>query len=179
VGGAQELTGVRPDLTTFGKVIGGGLNVGAYGGRAEVMSVVAPLGPVYQAGTLSGNPLATAAGLAALEHLEPSAYVALEATATRLADGLHSALHDAGVVATVPRYSTLVGISLTAEQPHDYREAKATDTERFGRFFHAMLRRGVAIAPGAYEVLFPALAHADEIVDEVVEAARAAAAEVS
>ena len=178
-GGVQQLTGVRPDLSTFGKVIGGGLNVGAYGGRADVMSVVAPLGPVYQAGTLSGNPLATAAGLAALEHLEASAYATLEASATRLADGLRSAFADAGVVATVPRYGTLVGIFLTADQPRDYGEAKSTDTERFGRFFHAMLRRGVAMAPGAYEVLFPGLAHADEIVDEVVDAARAAAVDVS
>jgi glutamate-1-semialdehyde 2,1-aminomutase len=178
-GGVQQLTGVRPDLTTFGKVIGGGLNVGAYGGRADVMSVVAPLGPVYQAGTLSGNPLATAAGLAALEHLEPSAYATLEATATRLADGLRVAFADAGVVATVPRYGTLVGMFLTPDQPRDYAEARSTDAERFGRFFHAMLRRGVAMAPGAYEVLFPGLAHADEIVDEVVEAARAAAGDVN
>jgi glutamate-1-semialdehyde 2,1-aminomutase len=178
-GGVQELTGVRPDLSTFGKVIGGGLNVGAYGGRADVMSVVAPLGPVYQAGTLSGNPLATAAGLAALELLEPSAYATIEATSTRLADGLRTALADAGVVATVPRYGTLVGLFLGPAQPLDYAEAKRTDTERFGRFFHAMLRRGVAMAPGAYEVLFPGLAHDDEIIEEVVEAARAAAAEVS
>jgi glutamate-1-semialdehyde 2,1-aminomutase len=178
-GGAQERFGVRPDLTTLGKVIGGGLNVGAYGGRADVMSVVAPLGPVYQAGTLSGNPLATAAGLAALEHLEPSAYDALEATASRLADGLRAAFADAGVVATVPQVGTLVGIFLRGEQPTDYAEAKRTDTQRFGRFFHAMLQRGVAMAPGAYEVLFPGLAHTDEIVDEVIEAARAAAADIA
>ena len=178
-GGAQELTGVRPDLSTYGKVIGGGLNVGAYGGRADVMSMVAPLGPVYQAGTLSGNPLATAAGLAALEHLEPSTYATIEASATKLADGLRAALADAGVVATVPRYATLVGLFLSPEQPVDYAEAKRNDTERFGRFFHALLQRGVAIAPGAYEVLFPGLAHDDEIVDEVVAAARAAAADVS
>ncbi len=177
-GGAEQLTGVRPDLSTFGKVIGGGLNVGAYGGRHDVMSVVAPLGPVYQAGTLAGNPLATAAGLAALDHLEPAAYESLERTATRLADGLTAALADAGIPAVVPRCATLVGLFLTDEAPTDYASAKRTDTERFGRFFHAMLRRGVAMAPGAYEVLFPGLAHADEVVDEVVEAARAAAADV-
>jgi glutamate-1-semialdehyde 2,1-aminomutase len=177
-GGAEELTGVRPDLSSFGKVIGGGLNVGAYGGRADVMSVVAPLGPVYQAGTLAGNPLATAAGLAALEHLEPSTYGTLEATAARLADGLRAALADAGVDAVVPRVATLVGLFLTNEAPTDYASAKRTDTARFARFFHALLRRGVAMAPGAYEVLFPGLAHGDDVVDEVIDAARAAAAEV-
>ena len=109
----------------FGKVIGGGLNVGAYGGRADVMSVVAPLGPVYQAGTLSGNPLATAAGLAALEHLDDDAYATLEATATRLADGLRGAFADAGVVAVVPRYGTLVGLFLGADAAADYDDGQA------------------------------------------------------
>jgi glutamate-1-semialdehyde 2,1-aminomutase len=177
-GGAQALTGVRPDLSTFGKVIGGGLNVGAYGGRADVMSVVAPLGPVYQAGTLSGNPLATAAGLAVLDQLDAAAYARIESGATRLADGLRLAFGDAGLHATVPRFATLVGVFLCDAQPADYEQAKQTDVERYARFFHAMLRRGVALAPGAYEVLFPGLAHADEVVDEVVDAARAAAAEV-
>jgi glutamate-1-semialdehyde 2,1-aminomutase len=177
-GGAEEATEVRPDLSTFGKVIGGGLNVGAYGGRADVMSVVAPLGPVYQAGTLSGNPLATAAGLAALEHLDRSSYETLERTATRLADGLRAALTDAGIQAVVPRYRTLVGVFFCPDPPSDYASAKTTDVARFGRFFHALLARGVAMAPGAYEVLFPGLAHDDDIVDEVIDAARAAAAEV-
>jgi len=177
-GGAQGLLGVRPDLTCFGKVIGGGLNVGAYGGRADVMSVVAPLGPVYQAGTLSGNPLATAAGLAALGVLDDAAHARLEATATRLADGLRAAFADAGLDAVVPRFASLVGLFLAAEDPTDYDSARRTDTERYARFFHAMLRRGVAMAPGAYEVLFPGLAHTDAVVDEIVEAARASAAEV-
>ncbi|MBA2281597.1 MAG: glutamate-1-semialdehyde 2,1-aminomutase [Acidimicrobiia bacterium] len=172
-GGAQALFGVRPDLTTFGKVIGGGLNIGAYGGREDVMSVVAPLGPVYQAGTLSGNPLATAAGLAALEHLDDDAYRTLERTAARLADGLAAAVP--GAVA--PRVASLVGLFFTASAPVDYVTAKGTDTERYARFFHAMLRRGVALAPGAYEVLFPGLAHTDELVDEVVAAAAVAASE--
>jgi glutamate-1-semialdehyde 2,1-aminomutase len=167
-GGAQQLTGVTPDLTTFGKVIGGGLNIAAYGGREDVMSVVAPLGPVYQAGTLAGNPLATAAGLAALEHLDPPAYATLTASATRLADGLRAAFADAGIDAVVPRYETLVGLHLGAHAATDYDSARRTDTERYARFFHAMLRRGVAMAPGAYEVLFVGLAHV----------ARAAAAEV-
>jgi glutamate-1-semialdehyde 2,1-aminomutase len=177
-GGAQELLGIRPDLTCFGKVIGGGLNVGAYGGRADVMEVVAPLGPVYQAGTLSGNPLATAAGLAALEHLDADAYAAIERSATRLADGLAAAMAAAGIDATVPRFATLVGLFLTADQPTDYDEARRTDTARFARLFHALLDRGVAVAPGAYEVLFCGLAHDDEVVDAVVDAAHAAAREV-
>jgi glutamate-1-semialdehyde 2,1-aminomutase len=173
VGGAQQRLGVRPDLTCFGKVIGGGLNIGAYGGRADVMSVVAPLGPVYQAGTLSGNPLATAAGLAALDQLDAAAYERLEATATRLQLGLAAAIPGA----VVPRVATLVGLFFVADEPHDYEAAKRSDTGRFARFFHAMLRRGVALAPGAYEILFPGLAHSDEVVDEVVAAASAAAAE--
>jgi glutamate-1-semialdehyde 2,1-aminomutase len=130
---------------------------------------------VYQAGTLSGNPLATAAGLAALDLLDDGAYARLEATATRLADGLAAAVPGA----VVPRVGTLVGLFFSPEPPADYEQAKATDTERFARFFHAMLRRGVALAPGAYEILFPGLAHNDELVDEVVAAASAAAAETS
>jgi glutamate-1-semialdehyde 2,1-aminomutase len=172
-GGAQARFGVRPDLSTFGKVIGAGLNVGAYGGRADVMSSIAPLGPVYQAGTLSGNPLATAAGLAALELLDDGAYARLEATATRLADGLAAAVPGA----VVPRVGPLVGLFFSPEPPADYEQARAADTERFARFFHAMLRRGVALAPGAYEILFPGLAHTDELVDEILAAAAAAAEE--
>jgi len=171
-GGAQERYGVRPDLSTFGKVIGGGLNIGAYGGRADVMATVAPLGPVYQAGTLSGNPVATAAGLAALDLLDGGAYERLHATAARLADGLAAAVPDA----TVVREASLVGLTFTAEAPTDYDTARTTDTARFARFFHAMLDRGVALAPGAYEICFPGLAHTDDIVDEVVAAVTEAAA---
>jgi glutamate-1-semialdehyde 2,1-aminomutase len=174
-GGAQALFGVRPDLSTFGKVIGAGLNIGAYGGRADVMSSIAPLGPVYQAGTLSGNPLATAAGLAALELLDDGAYARLEATAARLAGGLTAAVPDA----VVPRVATLVGLFFSPTPPVDYDQARATDTERFARFFHAMLRRGIALAPGAYEILFPGLAHSDELVDEILAAASAAVGESS
>jgi glutamate-1-semialdehyde 2,1-aminomutase len=179
-GGAQERFGVRPDLSCFGKVIGGGLNVGAYGGRADVMSVVAPLGPVYQAGTLSGNPLATAAGLAVLDHLEPAAYAAIEASAARLADGMAGALAEAGIPASVPRVGTLVGLFLTPEAPTDYESARRSDTALFARLFHALLDRGVAIAPSPFEAIFCGLAHTDEVVDEVVaavaDAARAVAA---
>lgn len=174
-GGAQETTGITPDLSTFGKVIGGGLNIGAYGGRRDVMEQVAPLGPVYQAGTLSGNPLATAAGLAALDLLDDAAYDALRATAGRLAAGLRTALDGAQIPAVVPQVESLVGLFFGSEAPVDYPSAQRTDTARYAAFFHALLDRGVALAPGAYEVLFPGLAHTDAVVDEVVEAARDAA----
>jgi glutamate-1-semialdehyde 2,1-aminomutase len=178
-GGAQEMLGVRPDLTCMGKVIGGGLNIGAYGGRADVMSVVAPLGPVYQAGTLSGNPLATAAGLAALSLLDDGAYEQLRTTAARLGDHLAKALADAGISAQVPVVSSLVGLFLCDEQPTDYESARNTDTAQYAALFHALLARGVALAPGAYEVLFPGLAHDDSVVDAIGSAAREAAREVA
>jgi glutamate-1-semialdehyde 2,1-aminomutase len=174
-GGAQETSGITPDLSTFGKVIGGGLNIGAYGGRRDVMQQVAPLGPVYQAGTLSGNPLATAAGLAALELLDDAAYDALRAGAGRLAAGLRTALSAAEIAAVVPQVDSLVGLFFGDEAPVDYPSAQRTDTARYAAFFHALLDRGVALAPGAYEVLFPGLAHDDAIVDEVVAAAEDAA----
>ena len=175
-GGAQALSGVRPDLTTFGKVIGGGLNIGAYGGRADVMHQVSPLGPVYQAGTLSGNPLATAAGLAALSLLDEAAYATLAARAGRLAHLLRSALAEAGLTAVVPQAHSLVGLFFCAEAPTDYPSAQRTDTARYAAFFHAMLERGVAMAPGAYEVMFPGLAHTDDVIDEIGAVADAAAA---
>jgi glutamate-1-semialdehyde 2,1-aminomutase len=178
-GGGQALLDVTPDLSTFGKVIGGGCNIGAYGGRADVMAQVAPLGPVYQAGTLSGNPLATAAGLAALELLDDDAYARLTATAARLAGHLRAAFADAGIPAVVPQVASLVGLFFGADAPTDYVAARRTDTARYAAFFHAMLDRGVALAPGAYEVLFPGLAHTDEVVDEIGAAAREAAAAVA
>jgi glutamate-1-semialdehyde 2,1-aminomutase len=174
-GGAQELFGIAPDLTTMGKVIGGGLNVGAYGGRADVMGVVAPLGPVYQAGTLSGNPLATAAGLAVLDLLDAGAYETLRRQAEALAGILRSALEAAGVVAHVPVASTLVGLYLGDPLPSDYDGARATDEAGYARLFHALLDRGVALAPGAYEVMFPGLAHTDAVLAEVADAVSAAA----
>jgi glutamate-1-semialdehyde 2,1-aminomutase len=175
-GGAQALFDVTPDLTTFGKVIGGGLNIGAYGGRRDVMQQVAPLGPVYQAGTLSGNPLATAAGLAALDLLDKASYDALAATAERLAGHLRSALAAAGVPAVVPQAQALVGLFFGAEAPVDYPSAQQTDTARYAAFFHGMLDRGVALAPGAYEVMFPGLAHSDAVIDEIGAVAGDAAA---
>jgi glutamate-1-semialdehyde 2,1-aminomutase len=171
-GGAQELYGVTPDLTTMGKVIGGGLNIGAYGGRADVMGVVAPLGPVYQAGTLSGNPLATAAGLAVLDLLDEGAYETLRTRATRLGKILRGGLGEVGVSAEVPVVSTLVGLylgsgSLPGRAPCNYAEARTTDEKAYARLFHQLLDRGVALAPGGYEVLFCGLAHTDEVLDEV------------
>jgi len=170
-GGAQELFGVRPDLSTFGKVIGGGLPVGAYGGRTDVMSCVAPLGPVYQAGTLSGNPLATAAGLAALDLLDDAAYLQLRDTAQRLGEGLAKAFAGAGRDVCVPVESTLVGLYFGAQPATDYASARHTNEAEYARVFHALLDRGVAIAPGAYEVLFPGLAHDEGIVDEIIAVA--------
>jgi glutamate-1-semialdehyde 2,1-aminomutase len=178
-GGEQERVGITPDLTTFGKVIGGGLNIGAYGGRADVMHQVAPLGPVYQAGTLSGNPLATAAGLAALSLLDRAAYAMITTTAERLAGHLRDAFAGAGLPVLVPQEGSLVGLHFGAEAATDYDTAQRTDTARYAAFFHAMLDRGVALAPGAYEVMFPGLAHDDEVVEQVGAAARAAAASLA
>lgn len=174
-GGATAVTRVTPDLVTLGKVIGGGLPIGAFAGRSEVMSVLAPLGPVYQAGTLSGNPLATAAGLAVLEILDGGAYARLAVAADRLAEGLGGAFEDAGVPMIVCAAGNLVGIYAGVIAPTDFDGAKQTDEALYGRFFHAMLDRGVALAPGAYEVMFPGLAHDDTVIDEVVAAAADAA----
>jgi glutamate-1-semialdehyde 2,1-aminomutase len=170
-GGATEVTGVVPDVWCFGKVIGGGLPVGMFGASAEVMGNVAPLGAVYQGGTLSGNPLATAAGLAALAQLDGEAYARLEATASRLQAGLEKAVAEAGLPVQVPRYRTLVGLFAGAEEPVTaWGGAKAAaETGLYARLFRALLDRGVAVAPGPYEVLFPSLAHDDAVIDETVE----------
>ena len=178
-GGAQGRYGVTPDLSCFGKVIGGGLNVGAFGGRADLMDQMAPLGPVYQAGTLSGNPLATAAGLAALELLDDAAYTRLEATARRLGEGLAAALGAAGLDVVVPVEGPLLGVHLAADPAVDYDTARTTDTATYARLFHALLDRGIALAPGPYEILFPGLAHDDATVDEVLAAAGDAARAVA
>jgi glutamate-1-semialdehyde 2,1-aminomutase len=177
-GGAQGRFGVRPDLSCFGKVIGGGLNVGAFGGRADLMDHLAPLGPVYQAGTLSGNPLATAAGLAALSLLDDAAYDLIDRRATVLAAGLQAAFDGAGLVARTSALPGLVGLHFGDHRPVDYTDARSTDEAAYAAFFHAMLRRGVALAPGAYEVAFPGLAHDDAVIDRIAEAAGEAAAEV-
>lgn len=178
-GGAAEHFGVTPDLNCFGKVIGGGLPIGAFGGRSEVMSSLAPEGPVYQAGTLSGNPLATAAGLAALSLLDDAAYQRLHDAAERLAGGLQQAFDEVGFAAVVPRVGSLVGLFCGTQAPVDYDGARRTDEEAYANFFHAMLTRGVAMAPGAYEALFVGLAHTDDIIDEIIETARSAARDIA
>ncbi|MGH2784570.1 MAG: glutamate-1-semialdehyde 2,1-aminomutase [Actinomycetota bacterium] len=171
-GGAQERYGLTPDLTTLGKVIGGGLPVGAFGGSAEVMSSLAPEGPVYQAGTLSGNPLAVAAGLATLDAIEAEPpYERLESLAARLADGLSAAAHDAGVDLTVNREGSLLSPFFSAGPVADFDAASAQDTERFAAFFHAMLRRGISLPPSAYEGWFLGAAHTDADVERTIEAA--------
>jgi glutamate-1-semialdehyde 2,1-aminomutase len=171
-GGASGLLGVRPDLWCFGKVIGGGLPVGAFGGRRDIMTQLAPLGPVYQAGTLSGNPLATAAGLAVLDRLDDGAYEELARRGDRLATGLARAFADAGVDVQVPRFGPLVGIFFGAQPVRDFTGAKASvETGHYPAFMHGLLDRGVALAPGAYEVLFPSLSHTDEDLDRTAEAA--------
>ena len=170
-GGAAQWFGVQPDVWCFGKVIGGGLPMGAYGASREIMDHVAPLGGVYQAGTLSGNPLATAAGLAALEHLTTEAYDHLTAIATRLQEGMQAAFDAAGVTAVLPRIGPLLGIFFTDTEPHDFDSAKAAaDNGVYPRFFHGMLERGIALAPGAYEAIFPSLAHGDAEIDATIAA---------
>lgn len=174
-GGAQERFGVRPDLSCFGKVIGGGLPIGAFGGRADVMAELAPLGPVYQAGTLSGNPLATAAGLATLELLDEHAYRMLDGRAEQLAGWLRDVLTEAGLPVQVPVVGPLLGLFFGEEVPVDYDGARRTDERLYARFFHAMLERGVAFAPGPYEVVFPGLAHSKDELERVTDLASAAA----
>jgi glutamate-1-semialdehyde 2,1-aminomutase len=178
--GAQGRYGIEPDLSCFGKVLGGGLPLAAFGGRAEIMDNLAPLGPVYQAGTLSGNPLATAAGLAVLARLDDAAYVTLEATAINLADGLRQAVSGAGLAVQVPQVGPLVGLFFADAPVVDYASAQSADGKRYARFFHEMLDRGVYIAPSPFEALFPSLAHGpaeiEAIVTAAAESARAVAA---
>src|SRR5580698_6453391 len=168
-GGAQQLYGVKPDLTTLGKVIGGGLPVGAYGGRKDIMSKVAPVGPVYQAGTLSGNPLAVAAGLAMLRHLkaQPEIYEQLETRAAALCASVPEGV-------TVNRVGSMFTFFFHAGQVTDWESAKVSDTARFGRFFRAMLDRGIYLAPSQFEAAFLSAAHTDEDIAKTVAAAKEA-----
>ena len=178
-GGATVWSGVRPDLWCFGKIIGGGLPVGAFGGTREVMSTLAPLGPVYQGGTLSGNPLATAAGLAVLSQCTDDRYAALGANTERLARGLSDAIRSGGLDVRVPVVGTLLGLHLTADEVRNYDDARAAnEAGLYPRFFHEMLSRGIAMAPGPYEALFPSFAHSDADLDQTIAAAAASAAAV-
>lgn len=177
--GAQGRYGVTPDLSMFGKVLGGGLPLAALGGRAEVMDQLTPLGPVYQAGTLSGNPLATAAGLAVLGELDTDAYAALETKAEALTAGLAEAIGSAGVPVQVPRVGTLAGLFFSEVPVRDYAGAQAANTDRHARFFRGMLERGVYLAPSAFEAIFVSLAHGADELDRTVEAAAAVAADIA
>ena len=177
-GGAQERFGVLADMTTLGKIIGGGLPVGAYGGRARLMDLVAPVGPVYQAGTLSGNPLAVSAGLAALRVLkQPGAYDKLEALGAKLGDGLAQAAEQAGVAAQVNRCGSMLTVFFSRKPVTDYASAKRCDAEKFARFHRALLEREVYWPPSQFEAAFVSLAHTDEDLEHTLEAARAAFAE--
>jgi glutamate-1-semialdehyde 2,1-aminomutase len=171
-GGAQAKFDVRPDLTCFGKVIGGGLPIGAVGGRRDIMENLTPLGSVFHAGTLAGNPLATAAGLAALNELNADVYMELLARARSLSALLRDACSSVGIRAQFPVVGTLVGMHFgdaLTDAPTNFDEAKTTDEKLFAKFFHALLSGGVAIAPGAYEALFVGLAHTDVVMNELAD----------
>jgi len=181
LGGAQDRYGVKPDLTTLGKIIGGGMPVGAYGGRRELMQQIAPSGPIYQAGTLSGNPVAMAAGLAMLELIqEPGFHASLEATTQTLCDGLEAAAHAAGVHFSTTRVGAMFGMFFTdAPYVDTYTGARACDIGAFKRFFHAMLKRGVFFAPSAFEAGFVSSAHDAAVIEATLAAAREAFIEIA
>ena len=169
LGGMQERVGIIPDLTCFGKIIGGGLPVGAYGGRREIMQLVAPLGPMYQAGTLSGNPLAMAAGIATLKELrKPGQYAALEQKSQLLTDGVHKALQDTGIDAQFQRIGAMFCLYFSQDPVIDYASAKRSDTARFARYFWAMLTRGIYLPPSQFESCFLSLALEDTLIEETV-----------
>jgi glutamate-1-semialdehyde 2,1-aminomutase len=171
-GGVQEREGITPDLTTLGKIIGGGLPVGAYGGRAEIMERISPSGPVYQAGTLSGNPLAMAAGIATLNALrEPGTYERLESLGARYTGGLAAVFTKHGIPHQAAHRGSMVGFYFTGEPVVDLTSAKTSDVAFYGRFFHAMLDRGVYLAPSQFEAGFLSLAHDEAAIDETLEAA--------
>jgi glutamate-1-semialdehyde 2,1-aminomutase len=178
-GGAQALAGVVPDLTCLGKIIGGGLPVGAYGGRADLMALVSPEGPVYQAGTLSGNPLAMTAGIWCLEHLRPQLYRQLAALGGRLAAGLADAARDAGVALQVNAFGSVLTPFFTDRPVHDYRSATSANTGNYARFFRGMLTRGIYPPPSQFEAWFLSGAHTVRDVEKTIAAARGAMREVS
>jgi glutamate-1-semialdehyde 2,1-aminomutase len=176
--GAQGLFGILPDLSCFGKIIGGGLPVGAFGGKEEIMKQLAPLGPVYQAGTLSGNPLAVSAGLAVLSILEQQGtYERLEALGKRLEAGLLQVADDAGVKVTINRVGSMMTMFFGQGPIRNFRDASACDTERYARFHRSMLENGIYLAPSAFEATFVSLAHTDDEIDQAIDAARRSFAE--
>jgi glutamate-1-semialdehyde 2,1-aminomutase len=172
-GGAQEMYGVQADITCLGKVVGGGLPAAAYGGRRELMQLVAPAGPMYQAGTLSGNPLAMAAGIVTLRELQkPGVYERLSAVTSTLCQGLWKAAFKAGLPFQAHKAGSMWGFFFAADEVTDFASAKKADTALFGRFFHAMLERGVYLAPSQFEAAFVSLAHSDEMVTATIDAAK-------
>jgi glutamate-1-semialdehyde 2,1-aminomutase len=173
-GGAQEKFGIRPDLTTLGKVIGGGMPVGAFGGRRDIMEKIAPLGPVYQAGTLSGNPIAVAAGLATLKLVSARGFhEKVEATTRALVDGLKTEANKASVKFSAQSIGSMFGVYFRETAPASFAEVMQCDRERFNRFFHEMLTHGVYLAPSAYEAGFVSAAHGASEIDATLAAARA------
>jgi glutamate-1-semialdehyde 2,1-aminomutase len=174
-GGAQTLYGIAPDLTVLGKIIGGGLPVGAYGGRKEIMDLIAPAGPVYQAGTLSGNPLAVTAGLVTLKQLRAkNLYAQLEARSAALAKGIGVEAKRAGIPLTQTRVGSMLTAFFTSEPVVDWDSAKRSDTKRYSHFFHKMLEQGIYLAPSQFEAAFLSTAHTSADIEKTLRAARAA-----
>ena len=173
-GGAQEYFGIQADLVTFGKIIGGGMPVGAYGGKKEIMSVISPLGPVYQAGTLSGNPIAMAAGIEMLTILKenPSIYTGIRETGEYLFNGIQAILDETGAPCTMNHVSSLGNIFFTPDPVVDYTSAQKSDTAAFGRYFHYMLDNGVHLGPSQFEAMFVSAAHTREDIDQTLELIR-------
>jgi glutamate-1-semialdehyde 2,1-aminomutase len=171
-GGAQEVLGITPDLTTFGKIIGGGLPVGAFGGKTEIMDKIAPVGPIYQAGTLSGNPLAMSAGFAALSHIKnnPNIYNILEEKSKYLANGFASNFKKIGKNYTMTRVGSMMCMFFTEEKVTDFQSAIKSNTELYGKYFHKMLNHGIYLAPAQYEALFVSTVHSQEDLDHTIEA---------
>jgi glutamate-1-semialdehyde 2,1-aminomutase len=179
LGGAQALYDIQPDLSTLGKVIGGGLPVGAYGGRADIMDMIAPSGPVYQAGTLSGNPLAMAAGIKTLQVLKrPGTWDALETATDELTTGFGKAAEAAGIPIWGNRVGTMFASFFTETPVTDWDSAKTSDTERFGRFFRGCLERGVYLAPSQFEAGFMSSTHDEEVISTTLAAVTEAMKEI-
>ncbi len=173
LGGAQQLYGIKADMTCLGKIIGGGLPVGAFGGRADIMEMLAPIGPVYQAGTLSGNPLATAAAIATIDILaQKGTYEKLESSAAMLEEGLATAAKEAGIDVTLNRVGSIMSCFFTGKKVQNFTDVQSTDIKRFKKFFSSMLEQGIYLAPSAYEAMFISLAHSKSDIERTIEAAK-------
>ena len=173
-GGYQSLCDIKPDLTTLGKIIGGGFPVGAYGGRRDIMEMVSPAGPVYQAGTLSGNPIAMIAGLATLNALNDESYAQLEKRGAQLEAGIQDALKQHKIEAQLQRQGSMWTLFFNPNPVTSYEQAKASDLTMYGRFFHAMLERGVYLPPAQFEAAFVSLCHSEDEINATIEAVRGA-----